>query len=160
MPGGRTRYQICSSVHGILDGFTVGATSWRHKARDLQVGWSQAARDSNIGLVINKDRFLLLLPGVRGQASLARSLLVDRVADDWEGAQRCPPSVGVQLRGSEARRVQPPRGGLDVLHVTGIRQAACRQCRRRVQRGLTRAGCLSPRRRRPRRRDGSCRGMR
>ena len=72
-PGGRIRYWIRSSVHGVLGGFTVGAASWHHKARDLHIGWSQAARDANIGRVVNNDRFLLL-PGVRVRGLASRAL--------------------------------------------------------------------------------------
>ena len=73
-PGGRIRYRIRSSGRGIPGGFTVGAASRHHKARDLHIGWSPAAPDANIGRVIDNDRFLLL-PGVRvrGLASLAVS---------------------------------------------------------------------------------------
>ncbi len=87
-PGGRIRYWLRSSEHGILGGFTVGAASWHHKARDLHIGWSQAAPDANIGRVVDNDRFLIL-PGVRvhGLASFALFLLALRVAGDREG--RC-----------------------------------------------------------------------
>ncbi len=63
-PGGRIRYWIRSSVHGVLGGLAAGAGSWHHKARDLHIGWSQEAQDANIGRVVNNGRFLLL-PGVR-----------------------------------------------------------------------------------------------
>ncbi len=59
-PGGRLRDWIRSPSHGILGGFTVGAAAWHHRARDRHIGWSQAARDANIGRVVNNDRFLLL----------------------------------------------------------------------------------------------------
>ena len=101
-PGGRIRYWIRSSVHGVLGGFTVGAASWHHKARDLHIGWSQAARDANIGRVVNNDRFLLL-PGVRihGLASRALSLLADRVAGDWEGRYGVRPELAYSYVGPE-----------------------------------------------------------
>ncbi len=86
-PGGRIRYWIRSTAHGVLGGLTVGAASWHHKARDLHIGWSQAARAANIGRVVNNDR-LLLLPGVRvhGLASVALSLF-----------HGCTPIFGVDL---------------------------------------------------------------
>ncbi len=100
-PGGRLRYWIRSSVHGVLGGFTVGAASWRHAARDAHIGWSQAARDASIGLVASNDRFLLL-PGVRvyGLASLALSLLADRVAGDWEARYGVRPVLAYSFVGA------------------------------------------------------------
>ena len=101
-PGGRLRYWIRSSVHGILGGFTVGAACWHHKARDLHIGWSQAARDANIGRVINNDRFLIL-PGIRvyGLASHALSFLVVCVAEDWERRYGLRPELIYSFVGSE-----------------------------------------------------------
>ena len=60
-PGGRIRYWVRSSRNSILGGFTVGAASWHHKARYPHIGWSQVARDANIGGEVNNDRFLLLV---------------------------------------------------------------------------------------------------
>lgn len=101
-PGGRIRYWIRSSVHGVPGGFTVGAASWHHRARDLHIGWSQAARDASIGRVASNDRFLLL-PGVRihGLASRALSLLADRVAGDWEGRYGVRPELAYSYVGPE-----------------------------------------------------------
>ena len=101
-PGGRIRYWLRSSEHGILGGLTAGAASWHHKARDLHIGWSQAARDANIGRVVNNDRFLIL-PGVRvyGLASLALALFRDRVADDWEGRYGVRPELAYSYVGPE-----------------------------------------------------------
>ena len=84
-PGGRIRYGIVSERHGVLGGLVFGAASWHQKARDRYIGWTQAARDANIGLLVNNDR-LLILPGVRvhGLASLSLSLACDRLADDWQ----------------------------------------------------------------------------
>ncbi len=85
-PGGRIRYWIASERYGRLGGFVFGAASWHQKARDLYIGWSQAARDANLGRVLNNDRFLIL-PSARvpGLASHALSLAAERVARDWEG---------------------------------------------------------------------------
>ncbi len=101
-PGGRIRYWIRSTAHGVLGGLTVGAASWHHKARDLHIGWSQAARAANIGRVVNNDR-LLLLPGVRvhGLASVALSLFHARVADDWEGRYGVRPELAYSYVGPE-----------------------------------------------------------
>ena len=101
-PGGRIRYWLRSSEHGILGGLTAGAASWHHKARDLHIGWSQAARDANIGRVVNNDRFLVL-PGVRvhGLASLALALFCDRVADDWEERYGVRPELAYSYVGPE-----------------------------------------------------------
>ncbi len=85
-PGGRIRYWIASERYGRLGGLVFGAASWHQKARDLYIGWSQAARDANLGRVLNNDRFLIL-PSARvpGLASHALSLAAERVARDWEG---------------------------------------------------------------------------
>lgn len=84
-PGGRIRYWIVSERFGALGGLVFGAASWHQKARDRYIGWSRAARDANIGLVVNNDR-MLILPGVRvrGLASLSLSLACARLAGDWE----------------------------------------------------------------------------
>ncbi len=85
-PGGRIRYWIASERYGRLGGLVFGAASWHQKARDLYIGWSQAARDANLGRVLNNDRFVIL-PSARvpGLASHALSLAAERVARDWEG---------------------------------------------------------------------------
>ena len=39
-PDGRIRYWIRSSMHGVPGGLTADAAFWRHKARNLHIGWS------------------------------------------------------------------------------------------------------------------------
>ncbi len=99
-PGGRLRYWIRPSARGVPGGFTVGAASWRHAARDAHIGWPQAARDASIGLVVNNDRFLPL-PGVRvhGLASPALSLPADRVAGDREARYGVRPVLACSFVG-------------------------------------------------------------
>ena len=110
-PGGRIRYWIRSSSHGILGGLVAGAACWHQKARDDHIGWSQAARDANIGRVVNNDR-LLVLPGVRvhGLASRALCLFCDRVGADWEERYGVRPELAYSYVGPEHNfRPEPAR---------------------------------------------------
>ncbi len=101
-PGGQLRYWVRSSLHGRLGGIGFCAASWHQKARDDFIGWSADARTTNLPLLINNHRFLLL-PGVRvhGLASRVLELAAGRVAADWETAYRARPVMAYSYVGLE-----------------------------------------------------------
>ena len=84
-PGARVSYWITSSRHGRLGGLVFCAAGWHQKARDRFIGWSQGARDAQLGKVVNNDRFLIL-PSVKvkGLASHALACACRRLAADWQ----------------------------------------------------------------------------
>jgi hypothetical protein len=62
-----------------------GAAAWKCAARDRYVGWNPSSRQSNLFLVANNMR-LLILPWVRVKhlASHLLGLLAGRLSSDWE----------------------------------------------------------------------------
>ena len=68
-----------------LAGAVFGAAAWKCAARDRFIGWEAAVRQSNLFLVANNMR-LLILPWVRVKhlASHFLGLLARTVSSDWE----------------------------------------------------------------------------
>ena len=151
-PGGRTRYWIRSSRHGVLGGVCFAAAGCRPAPRDRFVGWSADARMANIGLAASSQR-LLILPGVRvrGLASQSLRLAAARVAGDWEEKCGSRPalaysSVGPDHSGpgyraagwsrcegkTSGRRSGEPRSVWAKPLEEGWRERLCREPRRAV----------------------------
>jgi hypothetical protein len=84
--GAQIRYLITSAEHGFLGGLAFSSATWRLKARDDYIGWSESACRNNLHRVVCNSRFLIL-PHVRvpNLASHALSMCIDRLADDWSG---------------------------------------------------------------------------
>jgi len=84
LPGAQIRYLIRNESH-LLGAIGMGAAAWKVAPRDLFIGWAPAQREQRLHLIINQARFLIL-PWVRVKnlASSVLSLLVSRVASDWE----------------------------------------------------------------------------
>jgi Domain of unknown function (DUF4338)/Transposase DNA-binding/Transposase Tn5 dimerisation domain len=84
--GAQLRYLIRSSRHGIVGALAFSAAAWRVAARDRFIGWSEPARQANLGAVVANSRFLIL-PQVRVPhlASHVLGLCVKRVPVDWAG---------------------------------------------------------------------------
>jgi uncharacterized protein DUF4338/transposase Tn5 family protein/transposase-like protein len=80
--GAQVRYLIESSVYGWLGGVAFSAAAWRVAPRDRWIGWSEAARQANLGQVLCNSR-LLLVPRVAHLASHVLSLCARRVPQDW-----------------------------------------------------------------------------
>jgi hypothetical protein len=80
--GAQVRYLIESSVYGWLGGVAFSAAAWRVAPRDRWIGWSEAARQTNLGQVLCNSR-LLLVPRVAHLASHVLSLGARRVRQDW-----------------------------------------------------------------------------
>ncbi len=80
--GAQVRYLIESSVYGWMGGLAFSAAAWRVAPRDRWIGWSEAARQANLGQVVGNSRFLLV-PRVAHLASRVLSLGARRVRQDW-----------------------------------------------------------------------------
>jgi hypothetical protein len=76
---------VKSSRWGYLGVLTFRSASWALAARDKQIGWSEAARRANLGLVVCNDRFLIVpTVKVNGLASRVLEMTMNRLAEDWE----------------------------------------------------------------------------
>jgi hypothetical protein len=82
--GAQIRYLIESSRYGWIGALAFSAAQWRLKERDQYIGWTEAARRSNLHQVVCNSRFLIL-PSVRVPhlASRVLSLCIRRLAEDW-----------------------------------------------------------------------------
>ena len=83
MAGAQLRY-LARSGGEIVAAMGFGASAWLVAGRDRFIGWSDAARRSNLHLVVNNNRFLIL-PWVRtpNLASRLLSLASRRIGADW-----------------------------------------------------------------------------
>ncbi len=68
------------------------SAAWKMAPRDICIGWNQTARQTNLPLVVNHSRFLIL-PWVRvpNLASHILSLAAGQVPRDWFAAYRAQP---------------------------------------------------------------------
>lgn len=63
-----------------------GSAAWKCAARDVWIGWNQACRERNLGLLTNNTRFLILpWVSVPHLASHLLSILARRIRADWQG---------------------------------------------------------------------------
>ena len=82
--GAQIRYLITCEEYGELGGLAFSAATWRLKARDEHIGWSEAARRAHLQRVVCNSRFLILpYVQVPNLASHALSLCTRRLAQDW-----------------------------------------------------------------------------
>lgn len=81
--GAQVRYLLHSSVYGWMGGLAFSAAAWRVAPRDRWIGWSEAARQANLGRVVCNSRFLLV-PRVAHLASHVLARAARRVPQDWE----------------------------------------------------------------------------
>ena len=84
--GAQIRYLVRSSRYGWVGALAFSASTWRLKARDKYIGWTEAARRANLDRVVGNSRFLIL-PSVRVPhlASHVLSLSLARLGQDWMG---------------------------------------------------------------------------
>jgi hypothetical protein len=80
--GAQVRYLIASSVYGWIGGVAFSAAAWRVAPRDRWIGWSEEARQANLGKVLCNSRFLLV-PRVAHLASHVLALCARRLRQDW-----------------------------------------------------------------------------
>lgn len=145
--GPQLRYLVycgngCGGASGSLDGMPVAAlsfssSSWRVSSRDAYIGWNDAQRRTNLPLVLNNSRFLIL-PWIRvpNLASRILGMAARRVPGDWEARYGRRPllletfvererfvgtcykaanwvevgmTAGYSLLGNDKRRAQPAR---------------------------------------------------
>jgi hypothetical protein len=68
------------------------SAAWKMAPRDKHIGWSEAARQANLPLVVNQSRFLIL-PWVKvpNLASHILSLSAQQLPRDWLAAYRAQP---------------------------------------------------------------------
>lgn len=83
--GAQLRYIVKSSKYGHLGALSFSSGSWALNDRDKHIGWTEAARISNLQYVICNDRFLIV-PTVRVKnlASHILALALCRLPEDWE----------------------------------------------------------------------------
>jgi hypothetical protein len=87
--GAQLRYFVCSQQppFPILACLLFTSAAWRMAPRDAWIGWSDAARKTNLPLAVNNSRFLIL-PGVKipHLASHVLALAARRLPIDWQAA--------------------------------------------------------------------------
>lgn len=82
--GAQIRYLVLSSQFGWLGALAFSAAQWRLKPRDKYIGWTEAARRTNLNRIICNSRFLILpTVEVPHLASHILSLCMKQVASDW-----------------------------------------------------------------------------
>jgi hypothetical protein len=58
--GENLKYLFYDNQKRVLGCLMFGAAAWKVKARDDFIGWSRVERESNLSLVVNNNRFLIL----------------------------------------------------------------------------------------------------
>jgi hypothetical protein len=84
LPGAQLRYFITAGEQIVaLTGF--GAAAWQTAPRDQFIGWNPDQRKTNLHLIVNNARFLIL-PWVQSKnlASKVLSLIIRTLPNDWE----------------------------------------------------------------------------
>ena len=83
--GAQIRYLIHSSINGYLGALSFSSPAWALRKRDEFIGWTEAARASNLQRVVCNSRFLIV-PTVRVQnlASHVLGQCARRIASDWK----------------------------------------------------------------------------
>ncbi|MFO7717870.1 MAG: IS4 family transposase [Desulfohalobium sp.] len=83
--GAQIRYVIKSPVYGYLGALSFNSASWSLHDRDRFIGWSVAARNTNLPSLIANSRFLIApTVQIKNLASHALSLALSRLPEDWE----------------------------------------------------------------------------
>jgi len=83
--GAQIRYVVSSEGGKILGGLSFSSPTFRLKARDKWIGWSEKARRAHLHQVVLNSRFLILpTVKVRHLSSHILGLAASRIGDDWE----------------------------------------------------------------------------
>lgn len=92
--GAQLRYFVRSlqPPHPLLACLLFTSSAWKMAPRDAYIGWSPTVRETNLPLVVNNSRFLIL-PWVRvpNLASHILSLAARQLPRDWFAAYRAQP---------------------------------------------------------------------
>ena len=91
LPGAQLRYFVFSGSR-LLATLGFGASAWSVAGRDRYIGWTAKQRKSNLHLIVNNARFLIL-PWVqsRNLASKILSLACKQIRDDWQARYNYSP---------------------------------------------------------------------
>ncbi len=83
--GENLKYLFFDNQERVLGCLMFGAGAWKVKPRDDFIGWSRGLRESNLSMVVNNNRFLIL-PWVKVPhlASHILSRVCRRVNRDWQ----------------------------------------------------------------------------
>ena len=83
LPGAQLRYFVRAAGQ-IIAVLGFGASAWKTKPRDADIGWTSEQRRRNLHLIVNTARFLIL-PWINAKnlASRVLALISRRLADDW-----------------------------------------------------------------------------
>ncbi len=152
-PGAVLNYWIVSGRYGCIGGIGFRAASWHVKPRDEWIGWSNAAKAANLGLLVNNHRFLIL-PGV-AVPYLASHVLGKAgrcLPDDWQARHGCRPQavytyVDDTRAGSCYRAANWRFAGMTAARArSGEAKPQCRIFMRSLERGWRRRMAEAPRR--------------
>jgi hypothetical protein len=83
--GENAQYLVTQGGRRVLGALLFGSAAWKCRDRDHFIGWSVAARERNLALITNNQRFLIL-PWVRakGLGSWILSRVLRRLSTDWQ----------------------------------------------------------------------------
>ncbi|MES9901409.1 MAG: DUF4338 domain-containing protein [Sedimenticola sp.] len=83
LPGAQLRY-FATIDQQIVAALGFGAAAWQTAPRDQYISWSHEQRQSNLPLVVNNARFLIM-PWVKSKnlASSILGMIVRRLPDEW-----------------------------------------------------------------------------
>jgi hypothetical protein len=83
LPGAQLRYFVYGGSR-LLATLGFGASAWSVAGRDRTIGWTAKQRKSNLHLIVNNARFLIL-PWIqsRNLASKILSLACKQIREDW-----------------------------------------------------------------------------
>nr|WP_309299985.1 Druantia anti-phage system protein DruA [Caldithrix abyssi] len=83
--GAQIRYIVKSEKYGYIGALGFSSATYKLRARDAYIGWSEKARRENIQYVISNDRFLIVpTVKVKNLASFLLSKALQRIGTDWE----------------------------------------------------------------------------
>lgn len=83
--GAQIRYIVKDSEHGYIGALSFSSASFKLKARDNHIGWTERARRENIKHVITNDRFLIVpTVKIKNLASHVLARTLKRLPLDWE----------------------------------------------------------------------------
>lgn len=82
--GAQIRYIVKSNKYGYIGALAFSSATYKLRARDQYIGWSEQARKENIKYVLSNDRFLIVPTVlVKNLASWILSHTLKRLPKDW-----------------------------------------------------------------------------
>ena len=85
LPGAQIRYLVFTACRTLLAAIGFGASAWKVAPRDKFIGWTAKQRESNLPLIVNNARFLIL-PWVTSRNLASRILagVSKQLPCDWQ----------------------------------------------------------------------------